>query len=125
MQKALKLWAHLHTKFLQFAVSTFIHHPAKHKTKHKYTKIQQRNKTTISQPIYFTNLCHILEASRPVAYLQLALNNENDLNQFTLKQLFEVISSSSSNFLVTHGLKSFAAKTQSHQENSYQVSSQA
>ena len=51
-----------------------------------------------------------------LAYLQLALNYENNLNQFTLKQLFEVISSSFSNFLWTHGLKSLAAKTQSHQK---------
>ena len=92
--------------------------------KHKYTKLQQRNKTTISWPIYLSIFATFLKQAF-LAYLQLALNNENDLNQFTLEQLFEVISSSLSNFPVTHGLKSLAAKTQSHQENSYRVSSQA
>ena len=88
MQKVLKLWAHLHAKFVQFALSTFIHHPTKHKTKHKYTNLQQRPPfhKPFTLPIFATFLKQAF-----LAYLQLALNKKNDLSQFTLKHLYEVI----------------------------------
>ena len=95
----------------------------------KEAQVQQA--ITTKQNHHFTthlfcqSLPHSLSKLSWLTSSYVALNNENNLNQFTLKQLFEVISSSFSNFLVTHGLKSLAAKTQSHQENPYQVSSQA